>query len=129
MSSVIAKTYVGVIGDVPSRELMDLAELTAELKSTPVWEQLTELVDRSKSVAQRMLTDTSLPTLSQADYARAAGFLSGADLLPEIVQYIERAAAERQGALEAEAAAQQEATERARREQEPEWPEPEPAAT
>ena len=79
-------------------ELFAAAEAMERLQNDPDFGRLLTLVTEGRENAQQRLVNG--PTLDQAGYTRALGFISGLDVVREIPRAIQEAAAVRERQLE-----------------------------
>lgn len=107
--ALIAKPFASKITDLPSTELFAFEDNLAELRESETWKALEGLVGAARESLLVELVNGA--TLSQADYARRAGYLSGAEIASEIMEMVTVAAARRRAEIEADRARVAEAAE------------------
>jgi hypothetical protein len=90
-----------VLREMSSEELFALEEQVRDLLEHPAWNRLSELVGLGKAVVHQQIAHGK--THGRAQYARYAGFLSGADAWDDCAKDVMTAAASRREHLEAEA--------------------------
>lgn len=86
---------------MPSEDLFALEESTQKLTSSNAWQEICQMVEEGKEVVSHQIVHGK--THERAQYARFAGYLSGADAFVDAVRTIKEAAAARRGKLEADA--------------------------
>lgn len=97
----IPAPFASTLDDLPSDELFALEERVTAMTSHPAWAELLELVEKGKATVQYTIAHGK--THDHAQYARYAGYLSGADATRDAGRAVLETAARRRAHLEAEA--------------------------
>ena len=122
----VASPFRSALEARSSDELFALEERVDELLAMPAWQELADLVNGGKDVVHRQIAHGK--TYEHAQYARFAGYLSGADAFPDAIRTVKEAAAARRGKLEAEAEREREAAATQQEDEKPWITEPETEA-